>query len=209
MSRGSLFKAFKNYMAENYGHNHGKMLIHTGVVGWVLSAAAQVVAIVTNDEISNKQKMYLIPQELADAAVNIASFYLVTQSFKSVTSKLLNRGKLLRKPIRNFLEENKIQNVGQKGFDVLRDGKLTPEVKKDFLKFRDGVDFMATTAGSVLSCNILTPIIRNEIATNKQKSHMTKYSQYIDDGKPTFSGKNYLPKPTMQTFQTQATGLKI
>ena len=114
MSKGSLFKAFKNYMAENYGHNHGKMLIHTGVVGWILSAAAQVVAIVTNDEISNKQKMYLIPQELADAAVNIASFYLVTQSFKSVTSKILNRGKLLRKPIINVHIQNKIQKKYQK-----------------------------------------------------------------------------------------------
>ncbi len=209
MSKGSLFKAFKNYMAENYGHNHGKMLIHTGVVGWILSAAAQVVAIVTNDEISNKQKMYLIPQELADAAVNIASFYLVTQSFKSVTSKILNRGKLLRKPIKSFLEANGVKNVGQKGFDVLRDGNLTPEVKKDFLKFRDGVDFLATTAGSVLSCNILTPIIRNEIATYKQKSHMTKYSQFIDSEKPAFSGRTYLPKPNMQTFQSQSAGLKI
>ena len=79
----------------------------------------------------------------------------------------------------------------------------------DFLKFRDGVDFLATTAGSVLSCNILTPIIRNEIATYKQKSHMTKYSQFIDSEKPAFSGRTYLPKPNMQTFQSQSVGLKI
>ena len=75
MSSASLFDAFKNYMAKNYGKSHGKMLIHTGVIGWILSAAAQVMAIVTNDKISYKQKMYLIPQELADAAVNIVSFY--------------------------------------------------------------------------------------------------------------------------------------
>lgn len=208
MSRTSLFKSFKNYMAEHYGHNHGKMLIHTGVIGWVLSAAAQVVAIATNDEIPNKQKMYLIPQELADAGVNIASFYLVTQTFKSVTAKLLNRGKILRKPIREFLKEHNIQKVGEKGFDVLRDGNLTPEVKKDFLKFRDGVDFIATTAGSILSCNILTPIIRNEIATNKQKSHMTKYSQFIEEN-PTKVKPVFVQRPTMQTFQSQSANLKI
>lgn len=208
MSKYSAFETFKNYMAKHYGNNMGKMLIHTGVVGWALSAAAQVAAIVTNDKITPKEKMYLIPQELADAAVNIASFYLITQTCKSVVSKGLTRGKILRKSIRDHLELNKIPNVGKKGFDVLRDGKLTPELEKDFNKFCNGVDFAATTAGSILSCNIVTPVIRNEIATHKQKKHMTKYGGYLENGKPVFITNTCLPKPSMQAFQAGA-GLKI
>ena len=176
-SSTSVFEAIKNYMAKNYGKSHGKMLIHTGVIGWILSAAAQVGAIVTNDKISHKQKMYLIPQELADAAVNIVSFYLITQSFKS--------------------------NVGKKTFDVLRDGKLPKDLVDKFESFRNGVDFTGTTLGSILSCNIVTPIIRNEIATNKQKKHIAKLEEYnisvVDPAK-----NCYLPRPSIQSFQANA-----
>ena len=76
MSSASLFKGVNDYIARHYGENPGKMLIHTGVIGWVLSSAAQVAAIVINDKIPKEQKMFLVPQEMSDAAVNIASFYL-------------------------------------------------------------------------------------------------------------------------------------
>ena len=202
-SSTSVFEAIKNYMAKNYGKSHGKMLIHTGVIGWILSAAAQVGAIVTNDKISHKQKMYLIPQELADAAVNIVSFYLITQSFKSVVTKAVNCGKILNKPVREFLETNNVKNVGKKTFDVLRNGKLTDDLVKKFESFRNGVDFTGTTLGSILSCNIVTPIIRNEIATNKQKKHIAKMEEYnisvVDPAK-----NCYLPRPSIQSFQANA-----
>lgn len=201
------FAKFNNYMAKHYKGDMGKVLIHTGVIGWVLSAMAQVAAIVTNDKITPKEKMYLIPQELADAAVNIISFYVFSQTCKSAITKGLRCGKILRKSIREHLELNKIPNVGKNTFDVMRDGKLTPGLKEDYQNFYNGVSFTATTAGSVLSCNIVTPIIRNEIATHKQKKHMTKYSQYLDTENPVIQ-QNYLPRPTMQAFQAQA-ALKI
>lgn len=210
MSIPSIFNSFKNYMVKNYSSDHGKMLVHTGVIGWVLSAAAQVVAIATNDKISSEQKLYLIPQELADAAVNIASFYLVTQTFKSVSNKLVNCGKLLNKPVRDFLQANNIKNVGKRTFDVLRDGNLSPEVIDKFKSFRNGIDFIGTTVGSILSCNIITPIIRNEIATHKQKENLAKIKEYnVTIRSPQTSA--YLPKPSMQSFQANAysSNLKI
>lgn len=211
MSNSSLFNKFKNYIANNYGTNHGKMLVHTGVIGWVLSAAAQVAAIVTNDQISYKQKMYLIPQELADAAVNIVSFYLITQTFKSVATKAVNCGKILNKPIRDILEKNNVKNIGKKTFDVLRDGNLDEEMTNKFISFRNGVDFIGTTAGSILSCNIVTPIIRNEIATYKQKKHIAKAQKYnIKIHEP---DNTYFKRPSMQSFQANcgnySSGLKI
>ena len=39
-----------------YGGSMGKMLIHTGVIGWALSSAAQIFAIAINDKIHKKQK---------------------------------------------------------------------------------------------------------------------------------------------------------
>ena len=128
MPKPSLFMQFKDVIAKKYGDNLGKMLIHTGVIGWILSSAAQVAAIVINDKIPKEQKMFLIPQEIADAGVNI----------------------------------------------VLRDAKLPNNLVEDFKKFDSGIDFISTTLGSILSCNIVTPIIRNEIAAERQKSGIAK-----------------------------------
>ena len=96
----SLFSNFKTTLYRNYGENPGKMLVHTGVLGWILSSLAQVSAIVLNDKISTEQKSFLIPQEIADAGINIISFYLITSSFKRIASKLVSTGKLTTVPIK-------------------------------------------------------------------------------------------------------------
>ena len=198
----NFLKPFVNWVAKNYGDNIGKMLIHNGVIGWILSSAAQVVAIMINDKIPKKQKMYMIPQEIADAGVNIISFYLITQTFKGLGSKLVDTGRWLSGPVRKFLLDNNIQNVGKKGFDVLTQGHLTPEMMTKFKDFRSGMDVIFTTIGTVLSCNIVTPIVRNEIAANRQKKSIkTMEEPYnVVSNQSIFTQNPYMKRPTMDSF---------
>ena len=202
----NILKPFVNWVATHYGDNVGKMLIHTGVVGWILSSAAQVVAIVINDEIPKKQKMYMIPQEIADAAVNIVSFYLITQTFKGVGSKLVNTGRWLPNSVRKFFTDNNVANVGKKGFDVLTQGNLPPEKLKDFTDFRDGMDVLFTTAGSILSCNIVTPIVRNEIAARRQKRDIARMEAALTPAstQSVFTQNQYFKRPTIDSFKSNA-----
>ncbi len=220
MSNASLFMRAKDVIARKYGENPGKMLIHTGVIGWILSSAAQVAAIIINDKIPKEQKMFLVPQEMADAAVNIASFYIITQSFKSVASKLVKTGKWLPGVVRDALDKSDVADkVGKKGFDVLKDGKLTTELADIYKKFDAGIDVIATTIGSILSCNIVTPIVRNEIAANRQKSGIARMNKDINmssNVKLPTELNGYLGRPSMQTFQaakpsvyTPSSSLKI
>lgn len=207
----SFLAPFNEFVAKHYGKDTGKMLIHTGVVGWILSAAAQVMAIVVNDKIPKEQKMYLVPQELADAGVNILSFYTITQGCKSVASKLVKSGKLLPKTIRGILDAKGLTDkVGSKGFDIFKDAALTPAATKRLEKFKNGVDVLAATAGSVLSCNIVTPIVRNEIAASRQKDLVarmnnadTNHSSYV---KP---GYAYIKHPSMYDFTHNSSSLKV
>ncbi|MBD5401902.1 hypothetical protein HDR58_03745 [bacterium] len=207
MSLSSMFNNFKNCVARNYGEHPGKMLIHTGIIGWVLSSAAQVAAIVINDKIPKEQKMYLIPQEIADAGVNIASFYLITQSFKSLASKLVSTGKWLPKTVRTFLDNNGYSNnVGKVAFDVLDDAKLPADLASSYKGFSDGIDVLATTAGSILSCNIVTPILRNQIAARRQqtgiaKLNANKSSDSSESEKPQIVKPQGLRAPSMTDFQ--------
>lgn len=205
MSSASLFKGVNDYIARHYGENPGKMLIHTGVIGWVLSSAAQVAAIVINDKIPKEQKMFLVPQEMSDAAVNIASFYLITQSFKSVAAKLVNTGKWAPKVLRDFLNNNKLADkVGKADFNVFKDVQLPKETQSQLNSFNDGVDLVATTVGSILSCNIVTPLLRNEIAAHGQKRGIQRMNDKITQ--PEASQKPAFEKnmARMNDFQTMA-----
>ena len=65
------FQKILNWVYENFKKDASKMLIWTGVAGWTLSSLAQAGAVLFNKEIPKEQKSYLIPQELADAAINI------------------------------------------------------------------------------------------------------------------------------------------
>ena len=60
----NFFMDIKNSLMRSFGEDPGKMLLHTGTLGWILSSLAQVMAVVLNDKIPKKQKTFLIPQEI-------------------------------------------------------------------------------------------------------------------------------------------------
>ena len=172
----NLFSNFKSTMYKHYGENPGKMLIHTGVLGWILSSLAQVSAVVFNDKISVKEKSFLVPQEIADAGFNIASFYLITSSFKRLASKLVSTGKLTTKPIKEFLKKNgynKPEFIGKRDFNIEKLGNFK-DIKDEYRPFKNGIDVIASVTGSIISCNIVTPILRNNYASKKQKKIMAR-----------------------------------
>lgn len=188
MNSSNLFSKFKSAMYKRYGENPGTMLVHTGVLGWILSAMAQVSAVVFNDKISKEQKSFLIPQELADAGINILSFYLITSSFKKVASKLVSTGKISTAKIRNFIKtkvDNPEKYIGRFDSNI---GKDFPEIKDDYKVFKNGIDVIASTAGSILSCNIVTPVLRNAVAAKLQKDALVKMHE-TDNNSNTQIGK--------------------
>ena len=192
----SAFKLAKNWVAKNYGNNPGKLLLHTGVIGWVLSSAAQIFAIAINDEIPKEQKLFLIPQEFADACVNIVSFYFVTSTFKSVASKLVNQGKWVPKKVADFLNRNFAGQIGKASFDVTRDANLPKTLQKSFDGWANGIDFSATTVGTVISCNVITPLLRNLYASKRQKHEVAKLNVEYQSKNPYF-------KPNMTNFSNR------
>lgn len=197
----------KVFMLKHYGENPGKMLVHTGTLGWILSSLAQVGAVVFNDKIPSEQKSYLIPQEIADAAVNILSFYVLTNSVKSFGSKLVSTGKLRTAKIKDFLEKNNIlDRVGRFNFDIadpLTYGKNAKGINfgpyaDSYRAFKNGVDVIASTTGSIISCNLVTPILRNEFAANQQKKVLAAKQQRQ------FSNMQYPKGITIEDYQKLA-----
>jgi len=183
------FSSILEKIAKKYADDPAGMLISTGVIGWMLSSAAQICAILFNPKIPNEQKGYLVPQEFADAAVNIGSFFAITQMLKYGTKKLFDTGKFAPKKLRAFLAEHKDlvkDKIGRYDFNL-------ENTFKDIEGFKDtGFDTarafgttLATITGGVISTNLVTPIVRNQMATKMQKNYIN-YKKAEAENQPTF-----------------------
>ncbi len=195
------FMAAKNYLYKHYGEEPGKMLVHTGVLSWTLSAAAQVMAVAFNDKISKKEKLFLIPQECADAAINILSFYLVTNAFTNFGVNLVKRGKLTTPKIDKFIKDNDIKDIGKISTDISKN--MQGDVLEEFKSFKSGISMITNTIGSIVSCNILTPILRNEYAARKQKEILAK-NKNLSVNEPNQNIKVYNKPLSMEAYQKLA-----
>ena len=221
MNVASLFNNFKNTILTKYGPNPAKMLIYTGVLGWFLSSAAQVVAIAVNDKIPKEQKMFLIPQEIGDGAINVVSFFLVTSVIKNFASRLVSSGRLASPKIRQFLTDSGINIKTKKGWKVLPNFDFSKfnienmtnfdKIKDEYKSFKNGVDVIGMTAGSILSCNIITPILRNKYATSRQKKTLAEM-HILDSDKmkyPRGISMDTYQKLAAMKYSTPSSSLKI
>ena len=177
------FDKYLENIWNRYSRDPAKVLVHTGTIGWALSSAAQITAILFNDKISAKEKTFLIPQETFDAAVNIGCFYGLTTGIKNFSKKLVTTGKILPKSIKKYMENSPFKHsYGKSSFNMEKD--LTPLVsfepyKKTYNAFKNIFTTGSTIGATVLSCNIVTPLLRNELASI---SHNTIVKR-ADEGK--------------------------
>lgn len=139
-SIANVFEKMKNRMFKSYSGDAGKMLLHTGTIGWLVSSAAQVFAIMVNDKVSKEQKKFMIPQEMADAAINILAFYTLTDSIQNITKRLVSSGKFITPAIKAKCgeygiaivkdDEGNIPNIGKAILEKIKEFESTLKVDK-------------------------------------------------------------------------------
>lgn len=166
----------KNYLYKHYGQESGKLIVHTGVITWTLSSMAHVGAILFNDKIPTDQKRFLVPREIADGALNIVAFYAITNSLKSLSSRLVSTGKWSNKAIRDFVSKNPSKDIkmGELSTNLPKTYKGNEEFYKAYSPFNNGLGMLSTTIGSVIACNAATPFIRNYYGAKQQKKSIEK-----------------------------------
>ena len=176
--RNSLFQNSLEWVYRTFKDDTSKMLIATGTLGWALSSLAQMCAIVWNPKISSDKKSFLLPQELMDAVVNIGSFLCFTLLAKKCINKMSLTGKIAPKSVREFLDKNKSiykDKVGKLDFnldDILKENPANAEIYKSFKSYNNYVTTLGTIGASIISCNIITPVIRNKTASKVQQTYI-------------------------------------
>ena len=174
----SIFQKPLEWVYETFKKDTSKMLIVTGSLGWALSSLAQAAAIVVNPKISTEKKSFLLPQELTDGFVNVISFLGITLFAKKYIQKLVTTGKILPQNIREYLNKNKSLyrgKVGKLDFnldEVLKLNTTDKAIKDSYDSYKNFVTTVGTLGASVLSCNVITPLIRNKTASKVQKNYI-------------------------------------
>ena len=179
-----------NWIYNTFKNDTSKMLIVTGSLGWILSSAAQICGILANPKISKEKKSFLLPQEFMDGVVNVAAFLGITMVTKQGISKMASTGKIATQSVRDFLNKNSIykDKVGKLDFNLDKVLTENSELKKSYDSYKNFVTTMGTIGASVLSCNIVTPLIRNATASRVQKNYIDMknnnpaYYQYQNSG---------------------------
>ncbi len=170
MNPGQMWNKLRNKAFDKFSTNQSGMLIWTAAIGWMLSSAAQIGAIVANDKIDRDEKEFLVPQEIADAIVNILLFIGITTSLSRFAGKLVSTGKLTNTKILNALKEpSALRELEAKKLNIEL-GKFSTNlgeieaIRHVYKPFENAVKSIASLPGMIISSNIITPIIRNRAA---------------------------------------------
>ena len=176
MAKTSFIQKRFEWIYDTFKEDTSKMLIATGTLGWILSSFAQMCAITANPKISSEKKSFLLPQELMDAVVNVGGFFAITMLTKKCINKMASTGKIASKTVRNFLENDKDLKTKVGKLDLNLDNvlkeKAPTEIYENYKSYKNFVSTMGTIGASVISCNIVTPVIRNKTASRVQKTYI-------------------------------------
>ena len=238
---------FCQYMWNHYSKDGGKLLVHMGAAGWVLSSAAQIGMLLGDKSIDKKQKKFLLPQESADAAVNVVMYYSICELIKRGGDLLVEKGKFLTdevvdlilkmKPssmpalkqkewtklftkaelkqnlsflLQNADNLNIVKNLSNTERTAVLDA--AKEALKKFESHKNNVGIISAIAASVLACNIITPYVRNKLASKAQKKLQYKEDLAVRKQQITtnITMRNLLPK-SFKSFNNynSFSGIKI
>lgn len=182
MANTPFVKKVANFAYENFTKHPGEFLLISGMISWAASCVNQIVAIALNKKIPKEQKYFLVPQEITDGIVNVTLFALFTRSFTRVGERLVETGRLLPKNVRTKLKAFN-NELGKPDFDIEKKVPVLEETnssgfnKTDFHKYKDfhkGIGFIFSTIGAIISCDFVTPFVRNKIASARQKAALEK-----------------------------------
>ena len=139
-----------------------------GTIAMVLSCAAFTGSVALNKGIPSEQKEFLVSQELADGAINVALFWVMTDKFKKWADKKIVAGHIFPKEMKEKVEKVRAL-VGAKGSLKDMSAHFTADELTKIGKFHSGFKNGVSLVGSLFAASIITPIVRNIVASTFQK----------------------------------------
>ena len=209
-------------LERTFKSSNGNTLLYLNILAMGLAAAANTIAVVKDKNTNPEDKKFLVPAGIATGVANIGLYLALTKKIiKSMENSALNSIKemeknntlvqkatdfandTIRKAKNNIFKKNNPEHkqyVEDMKATLLSDGKATPFAINDFKNsLKDGASVVGAIAGVIISCGILTPVIRDVSAYFIQKKR--------EKNNPDMKNKPYKPyfDPTHLKVQTDVT----
>lgn len=176
----------KSFFYKEFSQKPGEVMTYAVVLSMATSCIAQVLSVMFNKKIDKKEKKFIIPQEIADGLINAFSSFVIIGTLGKVATKLVSSGRWSNAAIRNLVKKHapgvkmgEITTDIEKTFKKKNNEALLEKFYHSYDSFKNGIAIIATSIGSVIACNIVTPVLRNSFAAKMQKQSMKK--QQIND----------------------------
>jgi len=227
-----MFKKGLYELAKFTAENFDTFLISTYIAGVGLSSLAQTAAIKHNNKYSNSEKKFMIKQEWSDAGINSGLFAIITVPLGKLASELVETGRFITDDCRNFISTHapeKINDLGKyetsitKILKKLKFKNVKPQDIENMIKkcttVKNSMATCAVVGGGILASCVLSPIVRNIVASHRHENSTTIKPQTSNTPvlNPNPQNKpNTEVKPNIETkphrfddFRTRTTGMKI
>ena len=192
-------KKFGEFVYRNFEKDSGNMILYTSIIGISLSVIAQTAAIFINKKYSLSQKAFMIPQEITEGVMTVASLFFVSKPLQQLAKKMTKTGKIISKDLKQYLKNNNFTyELGRynynidRNMDIILNNKLASVKNSDNLTKQDirtkhseilsiyhttsdATAAISTTIGSVLTTALISPFIKNLSASHYQKVNMDLY----------------------------------
>lgn len=167
----------------------------SGIIGILTTAVCQTTAVVVNNDVPKKEKKFMFAQELADGAINLSVFWLLTAYCvgkgrnlaenlhkAKMTSNITAEKEYFPKILNSLKEKTAFKNFND---ERLKDGYI------------NGLGTIIGLAGSVVANNFISPPLRNYVASKYQKRKITEITR-----KPDLTEKQVIKKFEVDTAPT-------
>lgn len=126
--------------AKFYIEKPGKFLTYSLGILYGCGTVGQVIALKTNKDIPDKEKKFLIPQELISGTLELATYMLIATRCEALFKTMASKGAVILKG--------------------------TEAASPMFVK---SMEVLGSLIGAVVSLNLVTPLLRNPITSFVQK----------------------------------------
>lgn len=191
-------KGFAEKVYEIFGESSGKMLLLTSIFGILASSFAQTGAILLNKKYSDSQKAFMAPQEMTEGFVTVLAIFFITKPIQKFANKCFKSGKILSSEMVDYLKKNQlIEKRGKADFDFSKSVKNIMQkieasdafvkssaeqkekmleshtkILQDYEIMLDATSAIATTFAAMTSSAIVSPLLRNHVASKFQAASM-------------------------------------
>lgn len=152
-----------NYIAKAAEYNMkdpSSFVKYTSAICNGFAFSAQSVAFSLNKEIPEKQRKFMVAQEVAEGVISTSILLMLASGFKAFGEKLVEKAKILPSTLPQELRNpESIKNI------LTQNTQYTEIVKK----CKTSVGLATSILGVIAAFNVVTPILRNKIASYFQK----------------------------------------